>query len=197
MTDEKPEEAGEPEIPVEVVVEEPAVSPTVALEKEKKELHERLLRTAADFDNFRKRSRKDIEEARTKGKEDVLKEMLPVIDNLERALGAAETQQGGGIVEGVKLVLRQFVAALERFEVKPVTALGEAFDPARHEAIAQIPTADQPAGTVVSELQKGYTLGARLLRAAMVAVARAPEAPKPATTEEGDATPADDDGAST
>jgi molecular chaperone GrpE len=181
MTDEKPDAPADPEIPVEVSsgdsapAEVSATDRIAALEQEKKELNERFLRTAADFDNFRKRSRKDLEEARSKGKEEVLKDILPVMDNLERALSAAEGQQGAGIIEGVKLVLRQFVSSLERFDVKPVSSIGEAFDPSRHEAITQIPTATQPPGTVVSELQKGYTLGARLLRAAMVAVARAPE----------------------
>jgi molecular chaperone GrpE len=173
-----------PEVPVEV--EAPAEAPpapaaedrVAVLEKEKKELHERLLRTAADFDNFRKRSRKELDDARAKAREDVLREMLPVVDNLERALAASETAAGAaGIVDGVKLVLRQFASALDRFEVKGFTSVGEAFDPARHEAIAQVATADAQPGTVVAEMQKGYLMGTRLLRPAMVAVARPPEAP--------------------
>jgi molecular chaperone GrpE len=144
-----------------------------SLEKEKQDTHERLLRTAADFDNFRKRSRKDADEARWKAREDVLKEMLPVIDNLERALAAAG--EGGPVVDGVRLVLRQFQTALERFEVKGFPALGTPFDPTRHEAIAHLPTAEHPPGTVASEMQRGYMMGERLLRPALVAVARAPE----------------------
>lgn len=183
MTDEtqapRPDEPAPNDIPVEV----DDSSKLATLEKERKELHERLLRTAADFDNFRKRTRKDMDDARAKAKEDVLREILPVADNLERALAAAESQGGGtasgGIADGVKLVLRQLASALDRFEVKAFSSLGEAFDPARHEAISQIESADKPAGTVVNEMQKGYLMGARLLRPAMVAVARPPAAPTP------------------
>ena len=190
MKDEGPPPEAPPEIPVEVEppAEEPAkaAEPTVEeriekLEQEKKETYDRLLRTAADFDNFRKRSRRDQEEATIKGKEAVLKEMLPVVDNLERALQAAQTTAGGGaaasLVDGVKLVLRQFASALERFEVKPVEAVGKPFDPAYHEAISQVPSADHPNGTVVAEMQRGYTIGNRLLRPALVAVAKSPEPP--------------------
>jgi molecular chaperone GrpE len=180
--DETPETSDE--IPVEVAGDSPAAPDRVTvLEQEKKELHERLLRTAADFDNFRKRSRKEADDARAKGREEVLRDVLPVVDNLERALQAAEGQAAGGgasIIEGVKLVLRQMTSALERLDVKPVTALGEAFDPSRHEAIAQVPSADAAPGTVVSEMQKGYTMGGKLIRPAMVAVARAAE---PAASE--------------
>src|SRR5687767_1965451 len=105
MTDETRSEdkpGGQVDIPVEVegAVKEQETDGTpgdklAALEKDKKELHERLLRTAADFDNFRKRSRKDVEEARAKAREDVLREMLPVADNLERALLAADATAGG------------------------------------------------------------------------------------------------------
>jgi molecular chaperone GrpE len=179
-----------PEIPVEVAAPAAEAAPPAppapsaddkiaALEKDKKDLNDRLLRTAADFDNFRKRTRKDMDEARAKTREEVLKELLPVLDNLERALAASESTAAGGaqgIVDGVKLVLRQAESALERFEVKAFSSVGEAFDPARHEAIAQVDS-DKPAGTVVGEMQRGYMMGARLLRAALVAVARAPQKP--------------------
>jgi molecular chaperone GrpE len=181
-----------PEIPVEVGEVNPQPPPAeakiptaddriAALEKDKKELNDRFLRTAADFDNYRKRARKDVDDARGKAKEDVLREMLPVVDNLERALAAAESAGGpsatGGIADGVKLVLRQFGSALDRFEVKSFNTVGQPFDPARHEAIAQVESADQPAGTVVNEMQKGYLIGSKLLRPAMVAVAKAPPQP--------------------
>ena len=196
MTDEtqapRPDEPAPNDIPVEV----DDSSKLATLEKERKELHERLLRTAADFDNFRKRSRKDMDDARGKAKEDVLREILPVADNLERALAAAESQGGpaaqGGIADGVKLVLRQLASALDRFEVKAFASLGEAFDPARHEAISQIESPDKPAGTVVNEMQKGYLIRTRLLRPALVAVARAPMAPPPPPPA---AAPAADSGA--
>jgi molecular chaperone GrpE len=190
MTDESPPT---PEIPVEVDAPEEAAVETsledrlAQLEKDKKETYDRLLRTAADFDNYRKRARRDQDEAALKAKETVLKEMLPIIDNLERALAAAQAAQGdstaASVIDGVKLVLRQFTSALERFEVKVVEAIGKPFDPSFHEAISQIPTTDQPNGTVVAEMQRGYTIGTRLLRPALVAVAKSPE-PPPAPPEE-------------
>jgi molecular chaperone GrpE len=149
-----------------------------ALEKEKRDTYERLLRAAADLDNLRKRTRKEIDEARLLAKEQVLKEILPGIDNLERALAVASGEGGAeAIVEGVRLVLRQFQTALDRVEVKPFESVGQAFDPTRHEAISQIETADLPPGTVAGEMQRGYSIGNRLLRPALVAVAKAP-APK-------------------
>lgn len=148
------------------------------LDKEKRSLHDQLLRTAADFDNFRKRSRKELDDARAKAREDVIREVLPVVDNLERALASSQ-ETSGPVFDGVKLVLRQLTSALERFEVKGFASVGEVFDPARHEAISQVETPDRPAGTVHLEMQKGYVMGSRLVRPAMVAVAKAPSAPSP------------------
>jgi molecular chaperone GrpE len=146
-----------------------------ALEKEKKETYERLLRAAADLDNFRKRTRKEMDDARILAKEQVLKELLPGIDNLERALAVAGGEGGAeAIVEGVRLVLRQFQTGLDRAEVKSFESVGQPFDPTRHEAISQIETTEHPPGTVASEMQRGYTIGNRLLRPALVAVAKAP-----------------------
>ncbi|MBI5479821.1 MAG: nucleotide exchange factor GrpE [Deltaproteobacteria bacterium] len=160
-----------------------ALARAETLEREKAELRDRMLRVAADFDNFKKRNRKEMAEAESRGREALLKELLPVIDNLERAVAhasAADTAGGGtGLLEGVRMVLRQFLAALEKFEVRPFSALGEAFDPQFHAAVQQVPTADQPAGMVVEEFQRGYRVGARLLRPAMVAVATPPPAPAP------------------
>jgi molecular chaperone GrpE len=175
-----------PEIPVEVdaqPTEQVTTDDRIAsAEKEKKEVYDRLVRTTADFDNFRKRSRKDVDDARLKAREETLKDILPVIDNLERALAAGnDATTAAAVVEGVKLVLRQAQSALEKLEVKGFNSVGEAFDPARHEAISQVETAEFPPGTVAAEMQKGYTLGPRLLRPALVAVAKAP-APPPAET---------------
>lgn len=135
-------------------------------------LREQLLRTAADFDNFRKRTRRDIEDAQRKSVEKVLLEVLPVGDNLERALSAA--QQGGdaaSVIEGVNMVLRFFEDALGRLGVERVASVGQPFDPAVHEAVQQVES-DQAAGTVVHEMTPGYRKDGKLLRAAMVAVAR-------------------------
>jgi molecular chaperone GrpE len=176
-----PIEAGDPASKTETRLREKLA----AVEKEKQDTYERLLRTAADFDNFRKRAQKDREDARLKAREEVLKEILPGIDNLERAL-AVGGSSSEAVVSGVRLVLRQFQNALERVEVKSFESVGAAFDPTRHEAISQIETAEQPAGTVVTEMQRGYTIGPRLLRPALVAVAKAPADVAPPGEEEKD-----------
>jgi molecular chaperone GrpE len=157
-----------------------------ALESEKKDLYERLLRAVADADNARKRGKKDLADARIDARTAVLKEMLPVIDNLERAVNHAEAagQDMGPIGEGVKLVLRQFAQALERCDVRSLDAEGKPFDPNVHEAIAQAESADVPAGTVLQVMQRGYTIGERLLRPSLVVVARAPAPPAPTDEDE-------------
>jgi molecular chaperone GrpE len=145
-----------------------------AAEKEKKDNWDRYLRAAADLENMRKRQKRELEDAKFDTKNKVLKEMLPVVDNLERAI---EHASGGGaeknpIVEGVQLVLRQFTTAFERLDVTAIDAMGQPFDPNLHEAISQ-QESDQPAGTVIQVLQRGYRAGDRLLRPALVVVAKA------------------------
>jgi molecular chaperone GrpE len=150
------------------------------LEREKAEAHDRMLRVAADFENYKRRSRRDMDDAAIRAKEQVLKEVLPVLDNLDRALLA--TTRGGtveSLAQGVKLVERQLLAGLEKFGIKAFEAKGEPFDPARHEAIQQVETTDHPPGTVVEEFARGYLIGERLLRPSMVAVAKAPAAASP------------------
>jgi molecular chaperone GrpE len=145
---------------------------------ESAKLRDQLLRTAADFDNYRKRSRRDVEDSHKKGAEELLKTLLPVFDNLERAVMHAEqTPDAKAIAEGVKMVLKQFTDALGKVGIKRVGGIGLPFDPLVHEAIQQIETNEHPAGTVVAEVQPGYAFGDRLIRAAMVVVARGP-APK-------------------
>jgi molecular chaperone GrpE len=146
-----------------------------ALEAEKLELRDRMLRIAAEFENWKKRSRREQSEAESKGKEVVLRDMLEVADNLERALAAA-TGADPSIQQGVQLVLRMFQNKLERHDVKPIDAKGTPFDPRMHDAISQVPTSEVPPGTVISELQKGYKIGDRLLRPATVVVGIAPPA---------------------
>ena len=160
------------------------------------ETKERMLRVAADFENFRKRARRDQEEARVSGREEVLRELLPVFDNLERAVEAAAAhasdEAGRAIVDGVAMVQKQFEDGLARFGLKRFSGAGEVFDPNFHEAVAQVDSDEHPPGTVVKEFQKGYMLGERLLRPAMVVVARlkaqAPAEPAnntPATPDDG------------
>jgi molecular chaperone GrpE len=147
-------------------------------EQEKKDNWDKFLRSAADLENYRRRAKRDLDDARAESRTRVLKEMLPVVDNLERAVQHAEesakTPELEAIVEGVRLVLRQFGAAFERVDVTAVEAQGKPFDPNLHEAISQHETAEHPPGTVVSVLQRGYKLGDRLLRPALVVVAKAP-----------------------
>jgi molecular chaperone GrpE len=152
------------------------------VEKEKTEHWERLLRTTADFDNFRKRSRREVDEAASRGQERILSELLPVLDNLERAVAHASASTGestaesvgGSMLDGIRLTVKQFIGALEKVEVKRFASLGEPFDPTRHEAVQQVPTAEAAPGVIVQEFRSGYTIGQRLLRPAMVAVAAAP-----------------------
>lgn len=139
-------------------------------------VRDQLLRTAADFDNFRKRSRREVEDAERRGKENFLKDMLPVFDNLERAAASAEgASDVKSVAEGLRMVLKQFVGTLDRVGVKRVPTVGESFDPTVHEAIQHAPSKDHPAGVVLVEVQPGYALGDRLIRAAMVVVSKGPE----------------------
>jgi molecular chaperone GrpE len=132
------------------------------------------LRTAADYDNFRKRSRKEMEDARRNGREDLLKAVLPVFDNLERALQSAQRSSDvKAMADGLAMVQRQFVDALGREGIQRVPTVGHPFDPGVHEAIQQVETSEHPPGTVLAEVQPGYTQGDRLMRAAMVVVAKA------------------------
>lgn len=149
-----------------------------ALEAEKNDYWNRLLRAKADLENYRKRARRDVDDARTEARTQTLKEILPVIDNLERAVQHSAAAGGPdtikGLIEGVQLVLRQFGQALERCGVNAVEALGKPFDPNQHEAITQVETTEHPPGSVVQVYQKGYLIGDRLLRPALVVVAKAP-----------------------
>lgn len=141
-------------------------------EKEKKENWDRYLRSAADLENTRKRQRREADDAKFETKTKILKEILPVVDNLERAVEhAGAGQENSPIVEGVQLVLRQLMTAFERLDVTSVEALGQPFDPNLHEAISQ-QESDSPPGSVVTVLQRGYKSGDRLLRPALVVVAK-------------------------
>ena len=139
-----------------------------------KEEHDRFLRAAADLENYKKRAAREREEAQKFANERLLKDLIPVLDNLERALAAAP--EGDPLAKGVKLVLRAFEEALGRHGVKGFSALGQPFDPRLHEAVMQVASPDQPSGTVVREHGRGFLLHDRLVRPALVGVALAPEA---------------------
>ncbi len=147
----------------------------VALEAERVEMRDRMLRIAAEFDNYKKRVRREQTDSENKAREAVLKDLLEVADNLERASAAVEgASDVKALEQGVALVLRLFQSKLERYDVKPLEAKGQPFDPRLHDAISQVPSSDAPPGSVLSEVQKGYRIGERLLRPAMVVVAVAP-----------------------
>jgi len=145
-------------------------------EKEAGELKERLLYQQADFENFKKLKAKEKQEALKFGNETLVKDLLPVIDNLERAIQhGCKSEDSKAIVEGVELTLNSFLKVLEKFGVTRVDALEREFDPNVHEAIAQEAREDKAPGTVVTELQKGYIMDGRLLRPSMVTVAKSSE----------------------
>lgn len=152
---------------------EAPADPLAAAQAEAQRNKEAWLRTAADFDNFRKRARKELEDARKNGREDLLRALLPVFDNLERALQSAQRASDvKAVADGLTMVQRQFVDALGREGIQRVPTVGHAFDPSVHEAIQQVETSDHAPGTVLAEVQPGYTQGERLVRAAMVVVAK-------------------------
>lgn len=135
------------------------------------------LRERAELDNYRKRMQREKEDLARFANENLLREMLPILDNLERAVSHAEQDQEGGLLEGVQMTLEQFRKTLERFGVVPVASIGEPFSPERHEAMGQMESSEHAPNTVVQEMQKGYTLNDRLLRPALVMIAKAPAAP--------------------
>ena len=162
-----------------------AANTVEALTAERDDMKDRMLRIAAEFENWKRRARKEQDDAEAKAREAVLRDMLDVIDNLERVVGAFEgnnagagkgapAADGAAVLKGVNLVLRLFQSKLERYNVKPIAARGEPFDPKVHEAISRVETAEVPPGAVAVELQRGYRIGDRLLRPAMVSVASAP-----------------------
>jgi molecular chaperone GrpE len=154
---------------------EAALSPEAELRAERDKLREQLLRTAADFDNYRKRSKRDVDDARQRGKDEVIRDLLPVFDNLERALQSAPgVADPSSVIEGVRMVLKLFEDTTERLGLQRVKTIGERFDPAIHEAIQQMESHDHPPGTIIAEIAPGYRYGERLVRPAMVVVARKP-----------------------
>jgi molecular chaperone GrpE len=146
-----------------------------AKELEAKTNYERFVRQAAELENFKKRASREREDAIRFANESLIKDLLPVVDNLERAVAHAS---GGGngkpIVEGVEMVLKSLLDVLTKYGVTQISAVGEPFDPAKHEAMAQVESQSHQPNSVVDELQRGYTLRDRLLRPALVSVAKAP-----------------------
>lgn len=155
--------------------EEPPEDPVEVAKAEAKRIREQLVRTAADFDNYRKRARREQEDASRRGKEGVLKDLLPIFDNLERAAGHADkTQDIKSLSDGLRMVLKQFEQALERIGIARVPSVGQPFDPTVHEAIQHLESTEHPAGVVMTEVQSGYQMGTHLIRACMVVVSKGP-----------------------
>ncbi len=157
-----------------------------AKEREATEARERYLRTLADFDNYRKRVERERAEWRIRAQEQLLREILPVLDNFDRALSAEPGPPGeAGFRAGVELIHRDFLKALERVGVRPFSAVGELFDPGRHEAVARVERGDVADQTIVEETLRGYLFHERVLRPAQVVVAVEPAVP----SEPGEAGP--------
>ncbi len=153
-----------------------------AAHAERDDLKDRLLRTTAEFDNFRKRTERERRELHEAAAADLIRELLPVLDDLERALAAArpaadDPEEAGDplaqLRHGVELIHRQLLEALRRRGVEALEVVGQPFDPNWHEAVVQEPAEGRPDGEVIGEVRRGYRLASRLLRAAMVRVAKA------------------------
>ena len=145
-------------------------------EKEAKEHYDRLLRVAADLENYKKRAAKEKEEWVKFANEDLIKAILPFIDNLERAVNHAEKVKDTGVmIEGARLTVQQLLQTLGKFGVSPIESVGKPFDPAMHEAMFIVETDKHEPNQVVEELQKGYLLYDRLLRPATVSVSKPPD----------------------
>jgi len=172
---------------LESTVVEEEVEPN-KFEREAKENHDRYLRTLADFENYKKRTRKEKTELAKFANERILEEILPVIDNLERAIvHSKETQDFEKMLEGLAMIQKQFLSVLDKFGVRPIECLNQSFDPSVHQSVGQADIeegSDVAEGAVVSEAQKGYLLLDRVLRPSLVIVAKKAE-PTSTETREG------------
>ncbi|MEW5910275.1 MAG: nucleotide exchange factor GrpE [Thermodesulfobacteriota bacterium] len=149
-------------------------------EKESRENYERLLRVSAEFENYKKRSAREMDEFRKFSNESLLRDFLVVADSLERAIHSTsernDTRQS--ILEGIQLVISEIHKIFARFSVKPISALNAPFDPTFHQAVVHETTDAYSENTVIKELQKGYLIHDRLLRPAMVVVSKSDSVPK-------------------
>lgn len=144
--------------------------------KEAADEQDRLLRLSAEFENYKKRMNRQSDEFKKYANEALLKELLTVVDNLERAIvstnGDRSAAKEGCVVEGVEMTLNEILKILEKFNVRPIEARGKPFDPTYHEAMMQEETDEYPENTVINEFQRGYMIHDRLLRPAMVVVSK-------------------------
>lgn len=176
----------EPKIEMDAAIEE-AVQAVDKREKKSEggdskdgDLYERLIRVTADYENFRKRTQKEKSDLVLYGNENLLREVLPILDNFERALEHVQkSEEVESIRTGVELIFSQLKTTLERAGLKTQASLGETFDPLIHEAVNHLPSQEFPANVVMEEHQKAYFLHQRLLRPSMVTVSKGNEAPNP------------------
>jgi len=141
------------------------------LQREREELRDRLLRTAAEFDNYRKRVERERRELAEFAAADLIRDILPIIDDFDRALAAPVWSKEAPAREGVELIHRRLLDTLRKRGVEPLEVVGEDFNPEWHESVGSEPAAGRRDGEVVAEVRRGYRLGGRLLRAALVRVA--------------------------
>ncbi|MCD4804215.1 MAG: nucleotide exchange factor GrpE [Desulfobacterales bacterium] len=148
-----------------------------SLEEEAKETYDRFLRVSAEFENYKKRSAREMSEFKKFANESLIKELLLVVDNMERAINSSkdEGNSNNGLVEGIDMTLKELLKIFEKFSVKQVESLGKPFDPNFHQAVMQEETDEHPHNTVINELQKGYIINERLLRPATVVVSMSKE----------------------
>lgn len=155
-----------------------------ALQAERDAFYDQRLRAQAELENFRKRARKENEQTRLYGLLPLVRDLLPGLDNLRRTLSAAEESHNiDQLIEGVQMVLKQFEDMLARHAVVPIEAVGQPFDPNRHEAVQHLPSADYPPMTVLQELERGYMLHDRVVRPGKVIVSSGPEESEADTTD--------------
>ncbi|SFR45861.1 molecular chaperone GrpE [Marinobacter gudaonensis] len=154
-----------------------------ALAAQVQEYQEQMLRAQAEMQNVRRRAEIDVEKAHKFALEKFVKELLPVADSLEKAVESTEGHENAGEVvasirEGVEMTLNLFMSSLKKFNVEQINPVGEPFDPQQHEAMSMVPAPDAEPNSVVAVVQKGYLLNGRVVRPAMVVVAKAEDAPK-------------------
>lgn len=155
---------------------ETADSELQKLQSERDMYYQNWLRAQADHENYRKRAQKDAEQDRQYAIMPIVRDLLPALDNLDRALQAAsQAKESGKLVEGVQMVAKQFEALLAKNHVERIEAVGKPFDPNLHQAMQQIPAADKPPMTVLQEYERGYTLYDRVVRPSTVVVSAPPQ----------------------
>ena len=172
--DERDDSAPRPDGPDALTAAPEAVSPAEveALQRERDDYYDRLLRKTAEFDNYRKRIERERQQVTEAAAADLIDELLPLIDDMERAL-KADAESGDAYRRGVELIHKQMMDLLRKRGVRPIDALGADFDPHYHQAVAYEPAGGRREGEVIEEFRRGYRLGDRLLRPAMVKVAKA------------------------